>query len=448
MCKAVGAGVQDGPDIYGISIDTRTLVPGDLFVALKGNPGERFNTSHKSTQDGHDYVQQALDAGAAGVLVHQTPKCNVANQNIIEVADTLDGLWDLARAARKRLNCTVFAITGSSGKTTLRNFLGACLDIEVAPGSLNNFWGLPLSLARTPRDSSAAIYELGTNSPGEISPLAKLVHPDIAMVLNVLPVHLEYFDGLEAIRKEKLTIRHGLGENGILIVPGELKSYVPGEQVMCFGEENDADVRLISYSSAKQTVCLKTVTGQDSSEIQEVRVPGGGLHRAHTVAATQACLLAANNNLTRILNLNDFQPPAGRGNFLEAGGIKIIDDSYNANPTSMMEALLSVNNTSKGSGYAILGDMLELGEGADAFHEQLLPACKKLKAVFCVGTHMHALYKALPPDKRWGYAKDVSSVDLNKLKSTLKKGDRVLIKGSNRIFWAHGFVDKLVDYIR
>ena len=420
-------------------------MPGDLFIALNGDPGERFNTSHKSTLDGHDYIQQALDAGAAGVLVHKSDNSDLWGANIIRVEDTLDGLWALARAARKRLKCPVFAITGSSGKTTLRNFLGACLDIEVAVGSLNNFWGLPLSLARTPHNSTAAIFELGTSSPGEILPLAQLVQPDIAVVLNVLPAHLEYFESLEAIRKEKLSISQGLSKGGTLVVPGVLREYAQADRVVCFGEDADCEVHLLEYSPADHSVCLTTV---NHSEQQKLGVPGGGLHRAHTVAATMACLLAANRNPGHILALNDFQPPPGRGNFRDAGGVLVIDDSYNANPASMAEALLSIRDSGGGKSFAILGDMLELGEASDTFHEQLLPACEKLEAIFCVGKHMHALYQALPVNKRWGYANDVSGIELKALKSRLQKGDRVLIKGSNRVFWTQGFVDRFVEFVQ
>jgi len=440
VCRAVGANLCDGPDISGISIDTRTLVPGDLFIALSGNPGKRFNTSHKSDLDGHNYIKQALDAGAAGVLVHDPKVRAFADSRMILVQDTLDALWDLARASRKRLQCPVYAITGSSGKTTLRNFLGACLDIEVAPGSLNNFWGVPLSMSRTAQNSRAAIFELGTNSPGEIAPLAKLVRPDIAVVLNVFSAHIEFFDNLDAIRKEKLSISTGLDPDGVLIVPANLVDHVHASRVISFGKEKQADIRLLEYRADEGTarLCIGT-------DILTTYVPGGGEHRALTTAATLACLIADDKVPALLSRLDKLQPPAGRGNSRFAGGVQIIDDSYNANPASMCGALRSLDKNPDGRNFAILGDMLELGENTDQFHAQLVVDCAGYEGVFCVGEHMRVLYQLLPTAQKWGFADSASELDLSVFRNTLRRGDKVLVKGSNRMFWANGFVDDLLN---
>ncbi len=441
VCSAVGADVVDGPAITGVSIDSRTLVPGDLFIALVGNPGKRFNTSHKSSLDGHNYVKQALDAGAAGVVVHDPKTTSIVNDgHVILVEDTLDALWDLARASRKRMHCPVFAITGSSGKTTLRNFLGACLSLEVAAGSLNNFWGVPLSMARTPQHTKAAIFELGTSSPGEIAPLANLVQPHIAVVLNVFPAHIEFFSDLSAIRKEKLSISTALGPDGVLVVPANLVEHAKANRVISFGREAYADIRLLEYKAGEQTARLGF--GNDSLEIG---VPGGGEHRALTAAATLACIIASNGDPTSLSRLSDIQPPAGRGNRRFAGGIQIIDDSYNANPASMVAALRSLNKNTAGRNFAILGDMLELGEDAEQFHAELITECAGYDGIFCVGNCMLALYQLLPAQQRWGSANASTEIDLATIQKKLVKGDTVLVKGSNRTFWAHGFVEKLLN---
>ena len=469
VCEAMGVSPSDGPDISGISIDSRTLNPGDLFIALRGDPGERFNTSHQSELDGHDYVQQAFDAGAAGVLIHQEDICvalekyqTADSSRVILVEDTLDGLWDLARAARRRLCCPVFAITGSSGKTTLRNFLGACLETEVAPGSLNNFWGLPLSMARTPAHCSAAIFELGTSSPGEIEPLAELVQPDVAVVLNVLPAHIEFFSDLAAIEKEKLSIMYGLTRDGVLVLPHALKKSAMNAndslvgwqegfekaanvrkeriQLITFGDEQSANIHLQSFDLNSPFLELTYL-----NQKFQANVPGGGQHRAHTVAATLACIIAADLDPGSIQKLGNIQPPGGRGNVLSVFGVKVIDESYNANPTSMAAALNNLSAASKEKKYAILGDMLELGSDAGRFHKEMLASCTNIDGIFCVGKQMRSLFESLPVRQRWGYAENISAMDLGALVIDLSEGDCVLVKGSNRIFWSQDFVGKLTQ---
>ncbi|MEE8078082.1 MAG: Mur ligase family protein, partial [Pseudomonadales bacterium] len=169
LCAALDLAIEDGPDISGISIDSRQIAAGDLFIALTGDPGTRFNPSQRSDRDGHDFIDAALENGAAGVLSHDALKRACPE---LKVADSLDALWALGAAARSRLDCPVVAITGSSGKTTTKSLLSAALDAFSTPGSLNNHLGVPISLARTPRDASAAVYEIGTNHPGEIAPLS------------------------------------------------------------------------------------------------------------------------------------------------------------------------------------------------------------------------------------------------------------------------------------
>ena len=184
LCGALGSVPADGPEIMGVTIDSRATNPGDLFVALQGDPGPRFNASSRSDRDGHDFVAHAASNGASGALVHRGVETDLP---LLHTGDTLDGLWAIGRARRAALHGDIVAVTGSSGKTTAKTFLGTALDAFATGGSLNNHLGVPLSLARTPRDAATAVYEIGTNHPGEIAPLSELVRPTVAVVLNVHP---------------------------------------------------------------------------------------------------------------------------------------------------------------------------------------------------------------------------------------------------------------------
>ena len=215
LCSALGLPERAGPDITGVVIDSRLAKPGDLFIALPGDPGPRFQTSNRSDRDGHDFVAMAAEQGAVGALVHRSVDSKLP---MLQVPDTLDGLWALGRARRQVLDADVVAITGSSGKTTTKSLLGQSLDAFTTDGSLNNHLGVPLSLALTPREVTAAVYEIGTSHPGEIAALAKLVEANVAVVLNVYPVHVEYFENLDELRTEKISIYNGLSDKGHLIL--------------------------------------------------------------------------------------------------------------------------------------------------------------------------------------------------------------------------------------
>ena len=432
LAAALGLPAVDGPAVTGVGIDSRRLKPGELFVALSGDPGPRFRPSARSNRDGHDFVADAVRKGAAAVLVHRRADYGVP---ALLVDDTLDGLWALGRAARRRLQTPVVAVTGSSGKTTFKSFAAAALGASSAPGSLNNHIGVPLSLALTPGGAAATVCEIGTNHPGEIAPLAQLAAPDVAVVLNVGPAHIEHFGSLEAIRREKTSIAAGLSGDGVLVRPAGLAADFQGRTIT-FGNEAGADVRLLDVGAEGAELRI----GQDRARCP---VPGGGEHRAMSMCAVAAVLVALDKPLDQLQRLAQLQVPQGRGNVLRIGTVSIIDESYNANPASMAATLAAFGQVPAKRRIAILGDMLELGADAPRYHAELAAHCTNLDGVFCVGERIVALYEALPQRQRLGLAAQVDGDLARRCTGLLQPGDAVLVKASNGMFWANGFVAAL-----
>ena len=445
IAQALGAPLPGGgPEINGVSIDTRTLKPGDLFIALAGDPGERFHTSSPGTRDGHEFLTQAEAAGAAGLLVSSTQALGTPQ---LRVEDTLDGLWALARAARARHLGKRIAITGSSGKTTAKSFLASALSAAVEPGSLNNFWGVPLCLTRTHVDAQFSVLEIGTNQQGEIAPLAELVKPEVAILLNVHPAHLGNFTSFQALTEEKLSISSGLEDISQFVCEHSVALQAGLQhKVISFGEESGATVRLVGLEGAS----AEYITPRGRLVAQ---VPGGGKHRALTLGAVIAALLALDEDPQRAASLAADLVPKGRGNevFLkrqDGGQWRLIDDSYNANPTSMTAALIALAQAPKRPTYAFIGEMLELGEDSEAYHLELLEHCSALDGVFCVGPGTQPLYEVLPAHKRLGYADQAKIIDLEALVKRLPSDGQLLIKGSNRVFWAVQFAAQLADQLQ
>lgn len=434
LCEALGINPVDGPDVTGVSIDSRTTQPGDLFIALTGDPGPRFNASQRSDRDGHDFIASALAAGAAGVLTHDAVDRDCPE---LKVADTLDGLWDLGRAARARLSCPVIAITGSSGKTTTKTLLAAALDAFATEGSLNNHLGVPLSLARTPADADAAVFEVGMNHPGEIGPLSTLVSPTLSVLLNVQQAHAENFATRDDLRKEKLSIINGLDPDSYFVVEDEvdLQDIRDDLRILKFGTSEVAQVRLVDVEQSSARYAI------DGAEVT-AHVPGGGRHRALSLAAVLGVFRALGRDLTPALNLPDELVPGGRGNRTEVAGITILDDSYNANPSSMAAALTAFAGET-GRRVALLGEMLELGDASAEAHAGLAALCEPLDVVHLVGEGMQPLAERMGEHARWheSAGPELEQTILN----GLQPGDVLLIKGSNRVFWANGFTAGLIE---
>jgi UDP-N-acetylmuramoyl-tripeptide--D-alanyl-D-alanine ligase len=413
--------------VSGLSIDTRTLKEGDLFVALKGD-----------NRDGHDFLRAAFDAKAGAALVSHTP--DGMTGPLLTVAHTQRGLEDLARAARARSNAKILAVTGSAGKTTTKEILRlACNALGrtyASAASHNNHWGVPLSLASLPRDAEYGIFEAGMNHFGELRNLVSLVRPHLALITTIAPAHLEFFGNCESIADAKSEMFEGLLPGGVALIPSDsvyaerLKARAKQAQVsniVTFGVGGDA--KLISHVPDGEGMRVKAdILGR----AVDCYVGAPGAHIAqNVVGALAAVALLEGDVLNAAAALKNFTALKGRGARFEAGGIQVIDESYNANPASMAAAL-ALLGTAAGRKIAVLGDMLELGEGGAAHHAGLTAPidANKVDLVFASGPQMRALWDALPPRLRGAYAES-AAVLMPQVLAALKSGDTLLVKGSN-----------------
>jgi len=429
------------PPIQGIGIDSRRVSKNDLFVALPQDFGPEFYPSTAPKSDGHRYVQHAASSGAGAALVTRFTESRLPQ---IRVKNTLKGLWSLAAKSRSRMTGKVIAVTGSSGKTTLKEFLRTAFDCYSSKGNLNNFLGLPLSLANMPRDTRMSVFELGMNHQNEIAPLARLARPDIAIVLNVLPVHLEQLGSLDAIRREKLSIAEGLNRKGILLLPDDLNDEsVFAGQVIRFGESAHATLRLVSKNNQ---LCAIRLDGKTIP----FKIPNPNRHRQLAAAIALACGLILDEDTGKMTDRLQQQDISieGRGSLTQIRNVTLIDESYNANPKSMQLALQNLLDQSvKGRRYALLGDMLELGTKACEAHSALAEQCHRLSGVWLVGPLVSRLAELLPKKKILGIAKNVDELPVEQVVRRLRPGDCLMVKGSNRIFWQHNYVRRLAEQL-
>lgn len=442
LCIALDLPVTSADvDVQGVSIDSRSLQPGDLFVALSGNPGPRFHSSSAGQRDGHDFLDAAVEAGATVAMVRSDRARDLPIPQL-PVSDTLDGLWALGRAARDRVEGRVVAITGSAGKTTCRTWMEDLLarqaPTHASTGSLNNHWGVPLSMARMPATTHHAVFEVGTNNPGEIGLLTKLVEPDVAVVLNVLPAHIGRFPSMDDLRIEKLSLAEGLRTEGTAIVPAHLNlrgSVLEERSVVTFGFSPDADVWCEWLPSHMARIHL-------ADQALTCHPPFRGDHRLLTLTAVFAALATQDIDLEQAArDVTHLTVPIGRGQVLSAGGWRLVDDSYNANPVSMRYAINALAGED-GHRVALLGEMLELGAEATSAHDEVLTAANDtLDQVVTVG-------RAWPSRGQIQLESELDDVALARLIDLIEdaaEGQRpiVLIKGANKVFWANGFVDRL-----
>jgi UDP-N-acetylmuramoyl-tripeptide--D-alanyl-D-alanine ligase len=411
--------------VNGLSIDTRTLKEGDLFVALKGD-----------NRDGHDFVRAAFDAKAGAALVSHAPAN--ANGPLLTVANTQRGLEDLARAARARSNAKIVAVTGSAGKTTTKEILRHALNglgrTHASAASYNNHWGVPLSLASLPRDAEYGVFEIGMNHFGEIRNLVSFVRPHVALITTIAPAHLEFFGNCESIADAKSEIFESLVSGGAALIPADSPyadrlaaraAQAKVSHVVRFGSTGEA--KLLSVTPEGDGMRLKAdILGRAVDCL--VGAPGAHI-AANAVGALAAVALLDGDVLNAAAGLKNFTALKGRGARFQAGDVTVIDESYNANPASMAAALALLGAV-KHRKIAVLGDMLEMGAGNHhaALAEPIARAGTDL--VFAAGREMKALWDVLPASRRGAYAENSGALTSAVL-AALKPGDTVLVKGSN-----------------
>ncbi|WP_264213005.1 UDP-N-acetylmuramoyl-tripeptide--D-alanyl-D-alanine ligase [Leisingera thetidis] len=443
---ATGGRAQGSWAVSGLSIDTRTLAPGDMFVALK------------AARDGHDFVAQALEKGAGAALVSRIPDGVPADAPLLVVDDVQAGLEALGRASRARTRAKVVAVTGSVGKTSTKEMLARMLSDQgrthAAVASYNNHWGVPLTLARMPRDTEFAVIEIGMNHPGEIAPLARQARPHVAMVTTVAAVHLEAFEDVAGIAAEKAAVMEGLEPGGVAVLNADIAEAQVlrdaaadlGADARWFGSSAE-DYRLLSAAiEGEETVARATANGR----AVELHIQSLGAHFAMNALGALACVEALGADPARAVgSLALWSPVKGRGVRetirLDSGEITLLDDSYNANPTSMAAALAVLAATpGAGRRIAYVGDMKELGPQEQALHAGLagLEAVQGIDRIHCIGPLMRALHGALPEAKRGGWY-ETSADAVPHLARGLRGGDIVLAKGSLSMALA-----KIVDGIR
>ncbi len=425
--------------VTGISIDSRAINDGDAFFAIRG---DNF--------DGHDFAERAIEAGAA-IAVCQIGRFDADSGPFprLEVVDVLGALEGLGRVSRARVEGTIIAVTGSVGKTStkeaLRTAFGAFGGVHASIASFNNHWGVPLSLARMPADVSIGIFEVGMNHPGEISPLTKMIRPDIAIITNVEAVHIEAFNNVLEIAAAKSEIFEGLGPGGTAILnrDNHYFSYLSdiagekGARIVSFGEHEQADIRI-------EDLILKPDCSVVKASVFETKltykINAPGRHMAINSLSVLAAVQVAGEDLARAaLALAEWAPPKGRGSRHEfqlgSETLTLIDESYNANPASMRAAILTLGQadvTASGRRIAVLGDMLELGEESAALHAGLSEAIANagIDLVFTAGVDMESLYDALPSLLRGGHEVDAAALAIS-LPKKIGPGDVVMVKGSN-----------------
>ncbi|MEM8692654.1 MAG: UDP-N-acetylmuramoyl-tripeptide--D-alanyl-D-alanine ligase [Pseudomonadota bacterium] len=429
----------------GVSIDTRTIEQGDLFVALK------------AARDGHDFVSQALQKGAAAALVDHVPEGVTDTAPLLIVPDVQTALEDLGKAARARTKARIVAVTGSVGKTSTKEMLRAILSDQgrthASVASYNNHWGVPLTLARMPANTEYAVIEIGMNHPGEIAPLSQMTKPDVVLITTVAAAHLEAFDHIEGIALEKASIIDGLGRGGAAVLNNDCST-----AAILQAKAFDAHVRDIGFGEHGFDFKLREVTLQGETTIVQAlardepllfKIGAPGRHFAMNGLGALAAVEALGADLAlAVQSLGRWSPYDGRGarEVIALDPVEthltltLIDDSYNANPTSVAAALEvlaaaevthDIGRVSKGRRIAFLGDMKELGPKAEAMHRDLadLPSVQDLDVVHCAGPLMRHLYDALPDHQRGLWA-ETSEEIAAQTPSRLDSGDVVLVKGS------------------
>ncbi|MEO1641841.1 MAG: UDP-N-acetylmuramoyl-tripeptide--D-alanyl-D-alanine ligase [Pseudomonadota bacterium] len=435
IAAATGGQASADFEVTGLSIDTRSLKDGELFVALK------------DARDGHDFAGNAFAAGASGALVSRP----VEGDPTIIVEDVLPGLEQLGVAARERAaDCYRVAVTGSVGKTSFKEMV-ARMFRALGPAhwnekSFNNQWGVPLTLARMPRETERAVFEIGMSTPGEIAPRSLMVAPHTSVITKIAAVHLEGLGSIEAIAHEKADIFTGLLKGGYAIIPFDddfapllsdlAKQHQPDFKLLTFGMGRGPDAGVLDvYSNGKTTQAIISVHGREVS----ISLNAVGAHWAVNAAAALLSVCPdSDEHLGAAANaLDGYTPPDGRGQVetlaLPGGGtFTLVDDSYNANPTSMAAALRALAARPGRRKLVALGAMGELGPTSKVLHAGMLDdvLASNAEQVWMSGEDMKALAECLPATLSAEWSERAANL-VDAAKNTLKDGDTLLIKGSN-----------------
>ncbi|BBK33622.1 UDP-N-acetylmuramoyl-tripeptide--D-alanyl-D-alanine ligase [Stella humosa] len=439
IALAVGSVPAGTWTVDGVSIDSRTMKPGDLFVALKG-----------PSFDGHAFVADVLARGAAGALVDHAPEGLAGDPRLVVVGDTLDALTALGRAGRDRTRATVVAVTGSVGKTGTKELLRLGLEAQgstiASAASLNNHWGLPLSLARVPRDIDWVVQEVGMNHAGEIAALTRIARPHVGVITTVGPVHIEFFPSVEAIADAKSELFLGMMADGAAV----LNRDNPHFERMAGHARDRGITRILDFGTTPGVFAHleDAELGETGSAVRATvdgrpvayRLGAPGRHWVLNSLAALAAISALGADVERAAAaLASVSAPVGRGARHEialpgGGGFTLLDESYNANPASMRAAfsvLAATRPAPGGRRIAVLGDMRELGETGPRLHAALADPliAAGIDIVFCCGSLMAHLHASLPTAMRGALV--ATSDDLAPIVAdAVRAGDVVTVKGS------------------
>ncbi len=435
LAEATGGSASADFSVTGVAFDSREIGPGDLFLALKGE-----------ATDGHRFTAQAIASGAAGLLVSEP-----VDAPHVLVADTTEALNALGRVARARTAATIIAVTGSVGKTTVKETLYAALErgaperVHRSVKSYNNHTGVPLSLARMPADSRFGVFEMGMNHAGEIADHTRLARPHVAIINTIASAHIEHLGSMEAIADAKAEVFEGLEPGGIAIIPFDSPSYErlraaaerAGAKVVTFGVGEGADARATYHVSGPAGTMATAKIGEAQLSFT---IGQPGEHMVLNALAVLAAVQAAGGDLgLAALALAELPGLKGRGarhRIPVAGGeALLIDESYNASPASMA-ATLAVLGAEKVEGrrIAVLGTMRELGDHSAKEHEALAApiAAAEVDCAILVGDGMDPLARALPAGIEHEEVPDTASA-ITALRGLIRPGDTILVKGSNSV---------------
>ncbi|MGR9171664.1 UDP-N-acetylmuramoylalanyl-D-glutamyl-2,6-diaminopimelate--D-alanyl-D-alanine ligase [Rhizobium sp. KDH_Rht_773_N] len=426
--------------ITGISIDSRSIAPGEAFFAIKGD-----------RVDGHDYASMAVANGASLLVVSEArlPAMGRLTVPMIVVEDVLAALGKLGQASRERSRAKIIAVTGSVGKTTtkemLRHVLSPSGKVHASVASFNNHWGVPLTLARMPIDTYFGVFEVGMNHPDEIRPLVAMIRPHVAVVTTVAPAHLGNFQSIEEIAAAKAEIFEGLEPGGDVVLNRDNDQFSFLEQaaqalgitrIHSFGQHAKAEFRLAEFNGSDESSTLWMTVGGDT---KEVRIGAPGRHIAENALAALGVVTIVGASLDKAIEaLATLKPEKGRGKRYRLpignGSFTLIDESYNANPASMRAAialLASAEPTGRGRRIAVLGDMLEMGEFAPQVHADLAGPllAAGLEHVWLAGPEMVALKESLPDSVAVEHREKTEEL-LEFVLNSVAPGDVLMVKSS------------------